>query len=333
MKKWTKALSAFVVATVMSTGLATVTACGGNKDDNGNSHNHNYVFVDNGDGTHSERCNAEGECDQQVRSNGAHVDENNDGKCDDCAANVGGSTVEKVTITFKDGDSVLSTKEIDKGGKVSGVAAPEKANYDFAGWFESADFSGNPVNLTEKTFSANATLYAKFEEKSGPVVDDSIFGQLSRREDKLLAEDFTGKKNADIKVHNGTYGTAGVYVAGEKNVALVDGDYNIEDDALLVGIGSKTHNVCAIADFGMDAAVAEGYFEFTMLANASGNYNNINFVTNDPNKPALQIMASGNGFMYGINGIFSNAAISAGGKILTAENAVEAGTKIGRAHV
>ena len=47
--------------------------------------NHSYEWVDNGDGTHSEKCT---ECGKKTDINEAHVDRNNDGKCDKCGADM-----------------------------------------------------------------------------------------------------------------------------------------------------------------------------------------------------------------------------------------------------
>ena len=62
----------------------------------GDTHTHNYQWKDNGDGTHSEKCQSTvGTCDAPVRGNAeTHADGDNDGECDKCGAAVssGGHT-------------------------------------------------------------------------------------------------------------------------------------------------------------------------------------------------------------------------------------------------
>ena len=107
MKKWTKVLSAFVVATVMSAGMAAAAGCDGcGGDDETPKHEHNYTWVDNGDGKHKGTCDVDG-CDEPEKLEN-HVDANENNKCDVCDAPMGGGTVdppvtEKVTVTFMNG--------------------------------------------------------------------------------------------------------------------------------------------------------------------------------------------------------------------------------------
>lgn len=56
----------------------------------GDTHTHNYQWKDNGDGTHSEKCQSTvGTCDAPVRGNAeTHADGDNDGECDKCGAAV-----------------------------------------------------------------------------------------------------------------------------------------------------------------------------------------------------------------------------------------------------
>ena len=44
------------------------------------------------------------------------------------------------------------------------LLAPIRTNYNFLGWYETADFSGNIVNIIDTTRKENITLYAKWEK-------------------------------------------------------------------------------------------------------------------------------------------------------------------------
>lgn len=67
-----KKLFATLTAFVLMCSVFSLAACGEN-DDNGNdtTHTHNYVWVDNGDGTHKQHCNNSG-CDAPDKSAGNH---------------------------------------------------------------------------------------------------------------------------------------------------------------------------------------------------------------------------------------------------------------------
>lgn len=133
-----------------------------------------------------------------------------------------------------------------------------------------------------------------------PIPEKTIYETLAERADNIIAEDFATTTTADIKVHNGTYGAAGVYVRREDGSALVSGEYKVDNQALVLGTGSKVQNVLAVVDFGIVSGIVEGYFEFKMSADATGNYNNVNFV--NQGNTVLKIMASGSKFVYTLNG-------------------------------
>ena len=110
MKKWTKVLSAFVVATVMSASVATSIGCGGD-DDNKHEHNYSTSWSSGADG-HWHECQNDG-CDAKQKDFSAHVDVKNnatqadgeDGLCDVCGYKIkdvtpgpGGDEEEDATI-------------------------------------------------------------------------------------------------------------------------------------------------------------------------------------------------------------------------------------------
>lgn len=73
---------------------------------------------------------------------------------------------EVYTITYEDNGGILASGAIKTGkySRKSIVNLPqmEKEGYIFAGWYESSDFSGDPVTTIEKGSSGNKTFYAKY---------------------------------------------------------------------------------------------------------------------------------------------------------------------------
>ena len=84
MKKWTKVLSAFVVATVMSVGVASVAGCDGCDDKGEHVHTYATVWSSDKDGHwHESTCGHEPEAKQN------HADADENGKCDVCDYDMG----------------------------------------------------------------------------------------------------------------------------------------------------------------------------------------------------------------------------------------------------
>ena len=93
MKKLTKLLSIFVMASVVGTGVAGMAACNSDED----THTHHYSYTDNGDGkTHTATCdNGDSTITDQL-----HVDGDKNNVCDNCGGEItSGSTVEQGTVT------------------------------------------------------------------------------------------------------------------------------------------------------------------------------------------------------------------------------------------
>ena len=68
------------------------------------------------------------------------------------------------TVTFKDGDSVLSTVTVNSGEKVAKPADPTKTDHTFNGWYADATFTA--AFDFDQQITANATVYAKFTKNS-----------------------------------------------------------------------------------------------------------------------------------------------------------------------
>ena len=65
----------------------------------------------------------------------------------------------KYTVTFKDGDNVISTQSVEENKKVTKPSDPTKANYSFAGW----TLNGNDFDFNIP-ISGDITLIAKWSD-------------------------------------------------------------------------------------------------------------------------------------------------------------------------
>ena len=68
------------------------------------------------------------------------------------------------TVTFKDGESTLSTATVNSGEKVTKPADPTKTGYTFNGWYADATFTA--AFDFDQAITANTTVYAKFTDNS-----------------------------------------------------------------------------------------------------------------------------------------------------------------------
>ena len=96
-----------------------------------------------------------------------HVDKNDDGMCDLCSADFDDGK-ERYTISYKDGNTTLrlipNTYSADSKD-LQLPAAPEKAHYDFVGWYTDADFT-NKAESIDVTAGCNLVFYAKYNAVS-----------------------------------------------------------------------------------------------------------------------------------------------------------------------
>lgn len=75
----------------------------------------------------------------------------------------------KVQISFDtDGGTAISAKKFDKGAEYE-LPIPEKSGYEFEGWYDSADLTGEAVTTVKVT--GNATYYAKWAQLFSVTLD------------------------------------------------------------------------------------------------------------------------------------------------------------------
>ena len=65
------------------------------------------------------------------------------------------------TVTFKDGDSTITTQEVREGEKASKPTDPTKDGYMFMGWYADSGFT-TEFNFDDTTITDNTSIYAKY---------------------------------------------------------------------------------------------------------------------------------------------------------------------------
>ena len=79
------------------------------------------------------------------------------------------------------------------------LSAPTRFGYDFAGWYEQEDYSGDPVTQILTTNSKDIVLYAKWTPRMIPftvsVATDSVADLVTANETEGLSGSFNGEKN------------------------------------------------------------------------------------------------------------------------------------------
>lgn len=69
-----------------------------------------------------------------------------------------------VTVTFNSNyGSAVASQTIERGSNATKPTDPTKSENEFKGWYQNADFSGEPFNFANTTIDEDITLYAKWE--------------------------------------------------------------------------------------------------------------------------------------------------------------------------
>ena len=66
----------------------------------------------------------------------------------------------------KSNASFTNSAKVAEGVTINKPKDPTRDGYTFGGWYESRDFSGDPVDFATKTYSSDTTLYAKWTPKN-----------------------------------------------------------------------------------------------------------------------------------------------------------------------
>ncbi len=120
-------------------------------------HSYTAGYVDNGNGTHSPKCEC-GAVDSTATE--AHsFDDDSDFSCNACHYTV---TPYTITLNANGGTGVSDTLTTNRLGMLTDLPKPTKTGYTFDGWFD-AQTGGNRVDTT-KVYTENTTLYAEWTE-------------------------------------------------------------------------------------------------------------------------------------------------------------------------
>lgn len=151
MNKLTKLLSVFVIAGALGASVAGVAACKKNNDD-GPSHTHNYVCVDDGDGNCHEHCDVDG-CPEPDKAAHPHV-WGDDDKCSHTGCNaVKPVSVESVSLSLS-----KYTLQTSKTVTLSATVLPKTATQSVT-WSSSDDKIATVVDgVVTGVKEGNATI-------------------------------------------------------------------------------------------------------------------------------------------------------------------------------
>lgn len=92
---------------------------------------------------------------------------------------------------FADGSATKTVKTDEDTGKVTPPADPVRDEFNFSFWGESSS-AVTAIDFTKKTFSANATVYAVWEEIPQPYPDESEWNMDLSYEEVKEGDDVTG---------------------------------------------------------------------------------------------------------------------------------------------
>lgn len=199
MKKWTKVLSAFVVATVMSASMATAIGCGGDDDD---KHQHNYstTWSTGADG-HWHECQNDG-CDEKKIDFSAHVDTKingtetagEDGLCDICDYKI--KDISKPTPGPEDEDPTIVDGKITNKAQL--LAFRQLGEVTEGAYKLEADIDLEGVELPDSTTVLSGT--ATFDGQ-GHIIMNGVYSDAKASTGLLVAQ-IKGASVTNVKFLN-----------------------------------------------------------------------------------------------------------------------------------
>ncbi|MDE5856097.1 MAG: InlB B-repeat-containing protein, partial [Anaeroplasmataceae bacterium] len=180
-------------------------------------------------------------------------------------------TPETITVTFKNGDAVLETKEIEKDSTISEITAPTQTGYTFKGWstneneYAEFDFASKvesdlvlyaffEINSYTVTYKYNDTTYttqtvdynSATDAPKAPVITGYIFIEWCTDNSCETAYDFTTKITSDItlyaKLDPVTTHTLTLVIDGKQSQVQINDNFTIDsvDVPLNAGYEVKT---------------------------------------------------------------------------------------------
>jgi uncharacterized repeat protein (TIGR02543 family) len=84
-----------------------------------------------------------------------------------------GSRTYTVTFESNGGSAVAAITDVEKDSTITAPTAPTRANYEFGGWFKDSELT-NQWNFATDVVVADITLYAKWNEPSGPTDQEAV---------------------------------------------------------------------------------------------------------------------------------------------------------------
>ncbi len=96
-----------------------------------------------------------------------------------------------ITYNLNGGTNATDNAASYTYGKGLSLKAATKENYEFAGWYDNAEFTGSAVTSIGSTDSGAKTFYAKWTENSKPVVPPAVVVTVNDSTNKIVGADTT----------------------------------------------------------------------------------------------------------------------------------------------
>ena len=268
MKKWTKVLSAFVVAAVMSVGVGTSVGCGKKNNDNGTEHEHTWANTWSKDASghwHAATCEGHENIKDEVKP---HVyDDDQDTTCNTCgyertvtppehSHNIGTTWTTNETHHWHDADCGNEEHDTDKGAHVDSnndgkcdtceytmSTTPEHSHTVGTTWSSDDTYHWHDADCGIEEHDEDKAAHVD-ADKNGKcdvcdhdvevvVVAGKTYEELVASSDKIYSEDFSTTTSLE---EFSDWGTAGLYI---KHSGSLTGRYSIAGGKLTVGDGEQ----------------------------------------------------------------------------------------------
>ncbi len=86
-------------------------------------------------------------------------------------------SINTYTVTFvSEGGIDIPAQNVNYGGKITRPGTPQRAGYDFGGWYRNSEFTGDSVDFATAVVTSNTTLYAKWSGQMFTIIFESNGG-------------------------------------------------------------------------------------------------------------------------------------------------------------
>lgn len=278
MNKITKLLSVFVIAGAIGTGIVGAVGCKPTPTPEGHTHSYGQTGEDLHNGKHRLTCSTCEEGTEGHTKDEAHVDANNDEKCDVCQADMASEDPNAITkVEIKaDKEEGIAGDVINLSVEVLPATASDKTvtwsiidGDDLAtitqegvltikadakdGGEVTVKATSNYTNKKSDTYTVIVNKITKYHELSADTANN------------IVSKDFETAET--LTEFSGTYGTKGLYYYGDESATTKGGTVTVAEGVAKHTTGAsgstKTENLSFVVDLGATKEVVEGYVKWT----------------------------------------------------------------------